>query len=96
MAVQVYKVGKKDGDHGARTEYDPTDKPITPMGGFVGYGEVAEDYLIIKVLPQCQHFLCLKRSNEVLVTAGGWLWRVARGDAAVHESIVHRCYFSPA
>lgn len=42
-------MGKKDGDHGARTEYDPTDKPITPMGGFVGYGEVAEDYLIIKV-----------------------------------------------
>lgn len=47
--VQVYKVGKKGGDHGARTEFDPTDKPITPMGGFVGYGEVNEDYVIIKV-----------------------------------------------
>lgn len=47
--MQVYKVGKKDGDHGARTDYDPTDKAITPMGGFVGYGEVNEDYLIIKV-----------------------------------------------
>jgi hypothetical protein len=47
--VQVYKVGKKDGDHGAKTEFDPTTKPITPMGGFVGYGEVKEDYVIIKV-----------------------------------------------
>jgi hypothetical protein len=52
--MQVYKVGKKDEDHGARTEYDPTDKPITPMGGFVGYGEVTEDYLIIKV-PSFHH-----------------------------------------
>lgn len=43
-------MGKKDGDHGATTDFDPTDKPITPMGGFVGYGEVNEDYLIIKVL----------------------------------------------
>lgn len=47
--VQVYKVGKKDGDHGAKTEFDPTNKGITPMGGFVGYGEVKEDYVIIKV-----------------------------------------------
>ena len=31
-----------------RQDYDPTDKPITPMGGFVGYGNVNEDYVIIK------------------------------------------------
>ena len=49
-AVQVYKVGKKGGDdHGAKTDFDPTEKDITPMGGFVGYGEVGEDYLLIKV-----------------------------------------------
>ena len=42
-------MGKKGGDHGAKTEYDPTEKPITPMGGFVGYGEVNEDYVLIKV-----------------------------------------------
>lgn len=47
----MYKVGKKDGDHGAKTEFDPTEKPITPLGGFVGYGEVREDYLIIKARP---------------------------------------------
>lgn len=46
-------MGKKDGDHGAKTEFDPTEKPITPLGGFVGYGEVREDYLIIKVCTPC-------------------------------------------
>jgi hypothetical protein len=62
--LQVYKVGKKDGDHGAKTEYDPTEKDITPMGGFVGYGEVKEDYVIIKVPPSpcpcCPVFPCLQ------------------------------------
>jgi Ribosomal protein L3 len=62
----VYKVGKKDGDHGASTDFDPTDKPITPMGGFVGYGEVREDYLIIKVCwATCQ--TCGFHSSQVPV-----------------------------
>jgi large subunit ribosomal protein L3e len=51
-------VGKKNGDHGAKTDFDPTTKPITPMGGFVGYGEVKEDYVIIKVCMHC--FCCAK------------------------------------
>ena len=62
---KVYKVGKKDGDHGAKTEYDPTVKDITPLGGFVGYGLVKEDYVMIKVclfflslLPECYIYLC--------------------------------------
>ena len=51
----MYKVGKKDGDHGAKTDFDPTDKPITPMGGFVGYGSVTQDYVIIKgAVPGCK------------------------------------------
>lgn len=35
--------------HGASTEFDVTKKDITPMGGFVQYGIVKEDYLMIKV-----------------------------------------------
>ena len=48
--VQVYRVGKKDdASHKATTEFDVTDKPITPMGGFPRYGIVNEDYVMIKV-----------------------------------------------
>jgi large subunit ribosomal protein L3e len=46
---KVYKIGKKGEDsHKATTEYDVTDKDITPMGGFPHYGIVNEDYLMIK------------------------------------------------
>ncbi len=47
---QIYKIGKKgDASHNATTEFDMTEKDITPMGGFAHYGEVKEDYLMIKV-----------------------------------------------
>jgi large subunit ribosomal protein L3e len=47
---KIYKIGKKgEASHGASTEFDVTKKDITPMGGFVQYGVVKEDYLVIKV-----------------------------------------------
>ena len=46
---KVYKIGKKgDESHKASTEFDRTDKEITPMGGFAHYGIVREDYIVIK------------------------------------------------
>ena len=45
----MYRVGKKGEDsHKATTEFDVTDKDITPMGGFPRYGIVKEDYIMIK------------------------------------------------
>lgn len=32
----------------AKTENDLTEKPITPMGGFSHYGEVKEDWVMLK------------------------------------------------
>ncbi len=50
MNKKVYRVGVKgDASHKATTEFDVTDKDITPMGGFPHYGEVKEDYIMIKV-----------------------------------------------
>jgi len=52
---KIYRIG--DGIHtkdnkviknNAATEYDPTDKTITPLGGFPHYGEVNNDYLMIR------------------------------------------------
>ena len=43
-------MGKKgEASHKGTTEFDVTDKGITPMGGFPRYGIVNEDYVMIKV-----------------------------------------------
>lgn len=44
------QLGKKgEASHGAATDFDLTEKDITPMGGFPHYGVVKEDYLMLKV-----------------------------------------------
>ncbi|GBG73655.1 hypothetical protein CBR_g16998 [Chara braunii] len=49
MNKKIYKIGVAgDESHKAMTEYDRTDKDITPMGGFPHYGIVKEDYIMIK------------------------------------------------
>jgi large subunit ribosomal protein L3e len=52
---KIYRIGKAVKSEGgkivhnnATTEFDLTEKSITPMGGFHHYGEVNEDYLMIK------------------------------------------------
>jgi len=45
---KIYRVGKGDDKANAKTEFDLTDKTITPMGGFPHYGVVNEDFLMIK------------------------------------------------
>jgi large subunit ribosomal protein L3e len=45
---KVYRIGKGDDAANASTEFDVSKKKITPMGGFVHYGEVNNDYLLIK------------------------------------------------
>jgi len=49
---KIYRVGKAAktdaGKDNASTENDITKKTITPMGGFPHYGQVMEDYLMIK------------------------------------------------
>ncbi|TYJ36169.1 hypothetical protein E1A91_A05G289900v1 [Gossypium mustelinum] len=49
MNKKVYRVGKVgDETHSAITDYDRTEKDITPIGGFPHYGVVKSDYLMIK------------------------------------------------
>jgi len=47
---KIYRIGKsvKDDPHGARTGADLTDKSITPMGGFSHYGEVTQDWIMVR------------------------------------------------
>lgn len=47
---KIYRIGKaaKDEPHGAMTANDLTEKGITPMGGFAHYGEVTQDWVMLK------------------------------------------------
>jgi len=45
---KIYKIGKKGDATSCTTETDLTQKSITPMGGFPHYGEINEDWLMIK------------------------------------------------
>ena len=48
MNKKVYRIGKKGDGASCRTTADLTEKGITPMGGFPHYGEVNEDWLMLK------------------------------------------------
>jgi len=47
---KIYRIGKalKDDPNNAMTATDLTEKGITPMGGFSHYGEVSQDYVMLK------------------------------------------------
>jgi large subunit ribosomal protein L3e len=48
MNKKVYRIGKKGDKASCQTAADLTEKSITPMGGFVHYGEVNEDWIMLK------------------------------------------------
>ena len=69
---KIYRVGKnlKDDPVNAKTENDLTEKPITPMGGFSHYGEVNEDWVMLKgtVMGPRKRVITLRKSLLPQVT----------------------------
>jgi len=47
---KIYRIGKnaKEEPNGATTEADLTEKGITPLGGFAHFGEVTQDWVMLK------------------------------------------------
>jgi large subunit ribosomal protein L3e len=45
---KVYRIGSGTDKANAKTEFDPVDKQITPMGGFPQYGQVKQDFVMVK------------------------------------------------
>ncbi|CAD6571815.1 MAG: 60S ribosomal protein L3 [Cyphobasidiales sp. Tagirdzhanova-0007] len=45
---KVYRIGKGEDPANGATEFDITEKTITPLGGFVRYGIVKNDFVLIK------------------------------------------------
>ncbi|PNF42596.1 60S ribosomal protein L3, partial [Cryptotermes secundus] len=71
MNKKIYRIGQgihtKDGKvvrNNASTEYDLTEKTITPMGGFPHYGEVNNDYVMLKgcVMGPKKRVICMRKS----------------------------------
>jgi len=48
MNKKVYRIGKAGDEKSCMTAADLTEKSITPMGGFVHYGEVRNDWIMVK------------------------------------------------
>ena len=48
MNKKVYRIGKKEDAASCKTAADLTEKGITPMGGFPHYGEINEDWVMLK------------------------------------------------
>ena len=74
MNKKIYKIGLAgEASHEAATEFDPTKKEITPMGGFPHYGIVNEDYLMLKVgLRACG---LIFNSNDLSVPGDLHTWK---------------------
>jgi len=45
---KIFHIGEGGKDDNATTESDLTNKTITPLGGFVNFGQVREDFLLVK------------------------------------------------
>lgn len=45
---KIYRIGRGGDEANGSTDFDRTKKTITPMGGFVRYGEVKNDFVILK------------------------------------------------
>merc|ERR1712196_233977 len=48
MNKKIYKLGKGGVENNATTEFDLTEKNINPVGGFPHYGQIREDYMLLK------------------------------------------------
>lgn len=48
LAIYLFIFSLQVVKNNASTEYDFTEKTITPMGGFPHYGEVNQDFVMIK------------------------------------------------
>lgn len=69
---------KGEETHLAMTDFDRTEKDITPMGGFAHYGSVNEDYLLLKgcVMGPKKRVITLRKS--LLKQVRCWVTRLLR------------------
>jgi large subunit ribosomal protein L3e len=65
---KIYRIGKKGQENSCSTDADLTVKSITPLGGFPHYGEINEDWLMIKggIVGPKKRCITLRKSLHLL------------------------------
>jgi hypothetical protein len=86
-------VQKGEETHLAMTDFDRTEKDITPMGGFAHYGSVNEDYLLLKgcVMGPKKRVITLRKS--LLKQVRCWATRLLR--KCSNTALLFACSWTP-
>lgn len=64
MNKKIYRVGKENDTKSATTKADLTEKHITPLGGFPHYGNIVNDWIMVRgcVVGPKKRLLLLRKS----------------------------------
>jgi len=67
---KIYKIGKGGDNANATTPFDITKKTINPMGGFPHYGQVKNDYVMIKgtIVGTKKRLITIRKSMRPITT----------------------------
>ncbi|KAK7521652.1 60S ribosomal protein L3 [Phyllosticta citriasiana] len=94
---KIYRIGKGDDAGNASTEFDVSKKTITPMGGFVRYGEVKNDFLLLKgCIPGVKKRVITLRKSMFVHTSRRALEKVDLKWIDTSSKFGHGAYQTPA
>ncbi|KXT07503.1 hypothetical protein AC578_568 [Pseudocercospora eumusae] len=94
---KVYRIGKGTDEGNATTDFDHSKKQITPMGGFVRYGEVKNDFVMLKgSVPGVKKRVMTLRKSMFVHTSRRALEKVELKWIDTSSKFGHGAYQTPA
>ncbi|MCJ1403405.1 60S ribosomal protein L3 [Xylographa trunciseda] len=94
---KVYRIGKGTEEGNASTDFDVSKKQITPMGGFVRYGEVKNDFVLLKgSVPGVKKRIMTLRKSMFVHTSRKALEKVELKWIDTSSKFGHGAYQTPA
>merc|ERR1711939_16920 len=94
---KIYRIGKGSDEGNAATEFDVSKKQITPMGGFVRYGEVKNDFVLLKgSVPGVKKRVMTLRKSMLTHTARRALEKIELKWIDTSSKFGHGAYQTPA
>ncbi|KAF1345447.1 ribosomal protein L3-domain-containing protein [Delphinella strobiligena] len=94
---KIYRIGKGEDAGNASTEFDVSKKTITPMGGFVRYGQVNNDFVLLKgCVPGVKKRVMTLRKSMFVHTSRRALEKVDLKWIDTSSKFGHGAYQTPA
>merc|ERR1712071_241994 len=94
---KVNRIGKGTDEGNASTDFDVSKKQITPMGGFVRYGEVKNDFVLLKgSVPGVKKRVMTLRKSMFTHTARRALEKIELKWIDTSSKFGHGAYQTPA